>query len=70
MSYKLRSPNAQQRYGQVILCLGILMYLFLHPATQPGRNWLHSVIGFSLGLGVTMILMSQWNRRRRGCEEL
>ncbi len=70
MSYELRSPKAQQRYGQVILCLGLLIYLFVHPVMQPGRSWTHGVIGFCVGLGGTMILMGQWNRRRGGCENL
>ena len=52
--------------GNIALVSGLLLWLFVHPAGQIERNWLHAVCGFLLGLSVTINLMELVFARRCG----
>lgn len=37
--------------------IGLLLWLFVHPAGQIERDWVHGMSGFLLGLYITMNLL-------------
>lgn len=40
------------------LAIGLLLILFVHPSGNTGRNWLHAVSGFLLGLSIAINLFA------------
>jgi hypothetical protein len=49
--------------GNICLVIGLLLWLFVHPAGQFSRDALHFVCGLLLGLSITINLITL----RRGC---
>ncbi|MGA3262683.1 MAG: hypothetical protein ABSC47_01405 [Terracidiphilus sp.] len=53
--------------GNMSLVIGLLLWIFVHPAGQIERNWLHGVCGFLLGFSIAINLFGLWIARR--CQE-
>ena len=47
-----RAVKARRFTGMcaALLALGLILFLFVHPTTQPGLNALHGVVGVCLGM--------------------
>jgi zinc transporter ZupT len=48
------------------LAVGLLLFVFVHPAGQVERNWLHAVCGFLLGVSIAVNLLNFWRSSRSG----
>ena len=53
--------------ANISLVIGLLLWLFVHPAGQLEKNWRDAACGFLLGLSVTISLFGLWFARR--CRE-
>lgn len=51
-----------------LLALGLMLFLFVHPATQHGRDALHGIVGVCLGmsgaLGAIAVKLRVWGDGR------
>ena len=51
-----------------LLALGLVLFLFVHPATQQGLNALHGIVGLCLGmsgaLGAMALTLRVWGDGR------
>ncbi|MGA2632933.1 MAG: hypothetical protein ABSF16_01750, partial [Terracidiphilus sp.] len=50
--------------ANISLVIGLLLWLFIHPAAQMEQNWLHAACGFLLGFSITVNLHGLWVARR------
>jgi hypothetical protein len=70
MSIQIRQldPRARRRMllANVSLVIGLLLWLFVHPASPIEKNWLHVICGFLLGLSITVNLLNVWSSSRCG----
>jgi hypothetical protein len=61
-----RKTRRLMAIGNIALVIGLLLWLFVHPAAQTERNWLHAVCGFLLGFSITISLYGlRFARRNR-----
>jgi hypothetical protein len=51
--------------GNISLVIGLLLWMFVHPAGQTAKDWHDGVCGFLLGLSITINLFGL--RRARRC---
>ena len=70
MSIRFRQvePGARGRMvlANISLVIGLLLWLFVHPAGQIEQNWLHAICGFLLGLSIAVNLLNFWHSSRCG----
>jgi hypothetical protein len=61
MYFPNRNLNPRDRVifqiGNFSLVAGLLLWMFVHPASQIEKNWLHAICGFLLGLSITISLL-------------
>jgi len=71
MSFTYRNLDSKARrliaIGNLCMAVGLLLMLFVHPSGNTGRNWLHAVTGFLLGLSIAINLFAFSFARR--CRE-
>ena len=65
-----RKTRSLMAIGNIALVIGLLLWLFVHPAAQVERNWLHAVCGFLLGLSITFNLYGLWSARRNRAKQI
>ncbi|MGD0940722.1 MAG: hypothetical protein ABR905_13540 [Terracidiphilus sp.] len=62
MSIRFRQldPKARGRMllANISLTIGLVLWLFVHPASQVERNWFHGISGFLLGVSITINLLN------------
>lgn len=61
-------PKARGRMAlaNISLVFGLLLWLFVHPAGQVERDWLHAICGFLLGVSIVVNLLTFWSSKRCG----
>ena len=61
-------PRARRRmvFANLSLAVGLLLWVFVHPAGQIERNWLDAICGFLLGVSIAVNLMNFWCSSRCG----
>jgi len=73
MSIRIRQfdPRARRRMAlaNISLVIGLLLWLFVHPAGQIEQNWLHAICGFLLGVSIAVNLLNFWHSSRCGNTE-
>jgi hypothetical protein len=57
-AYRNLDPKARRQIAiaNLSLAVGLLLILFVHPSGNIGRNWLHVLSGFLLGLSIAINL--------------
>jgi len=53
-----KNPKRMVPIGTLFLAMGILIPMFLHPASQSGKDWLEGARGFVLGFAITIMFAS------------
>lgn len=65
-----RAAKARRFTGMCagLLALGLILFLFVHPATQHGLDMLHGIVGLCLGMsaafGALAVKMRVWGNGR------
>jgi len=74
MSIRFRQlePKARGRrfFANLCLVVGLLLWIFVHPAGTIERDCVHAICGFLLGLSITVNLLTFWSSNcRRDTEQ-
>jgi hypothetical protein len=65
-----KNPKAWVPFGTLCLAASLLLFLFVHPAPGPQREWLHGISGLLMGisLGISLMVLVKTARQRHSAK--